>query len=442
MTTTEYAGVRRNSDGGSEYSWRDALPASMISKSELSIWSVLKKCIGKDLTRISIPVVFNEPLSFLQRLAEYMEYAELLEKANKCTDAVERFEYVAAFIVSSLSCNYMRLSKPFNPLWFETYELDRSEKSNYRFIAEQVSHHPPKSALHAESKSYEFDGVVSPRLKFWGTCIEVQPSGTFQLKLLNYSEIYTWKALNVTVHNIVMGQMYMQLANTNFKWNLININWDFFFQEGYLHVQCNTGLECKLSFKNNDNGPSRRSTFFQGYISKQEKILRAIYGNWTAFLATCDITNFEFRYNNWLEIGKQFFQNCSIPKDIPLIQGSKLIWKNHPRPSNSSAVSMYNFTSFTFLLNDPAGITDLLPPTDSRRRPDIRLLEAGQAEAAEKEKERLEIKQRQARALMRYTKEKLPKWFKKVNIISKDQLSWIFTYKYWNREYCDCEDIY
>ncbi|OZC08514.1 Oxysterol-binding protein [Onchocerca flexuosa] len=378
MTTTEYAGVRRNSDGGSEYSWRDALPASMISKSELSIWSVLKKCIGKDLTRISIPVVFNEPLSFLQRLAEYMEYAELLEKANKCTDAVERFEYVAAFIVSSLSCNYMRLSKPFNPLWFETYELDRSEKSNYRFIAEQVSHHPPKSALHAESKSYEFDGVVSPRLKFWGTCIEVQPSGTFQLKLLNYSEIYTWKALNVTVHNIVMGQM--------------------------------------------------------------EKILRAIYGNWTAFLATCDITNFEFRYNNWLEIGKQFFQNCSIPKDIPLIQGSKLIWKNHPRPSNSSA--MYNFTSFTFLLNDPSGITDLLPPTDSRRRPDIRLLEAGQAEAAEKEKERLEIKQRQARALMRYTKEKLPKWFKKVNIISKDQLSWIFTYKYWNREYCDCEDIY
>ncbi|VDK87608.1 unnamed protein product [Onchocerca ochengi] len=344
MTTTEHAGVLQSSDGDSEYNWRDALPASMISKSELSVWSVLKKCIGKDLTRISIPIVFNEPLSFLQRLAEYMEYAELLEKANKCKDAVERLEYVAAFIVSSLSCNYMRLSKPFNPLWFETYELDRSEESNYRFIAEQVSHHPPKSAFHAESKSYEFDGVVSPRLKFWGTCIEVQPSGTFQLKLSNYNEIYTWKAQNVTVHNIVMGQI--------------------------------------------------------------EKNLRAIYGNWTAFLAACDITNFECRYNNWLEIGKQFFQNCSIPKNIPLVQGSKLIWKNRPRPLNSSA--MYNFTSFTFLLNDPSGITDLLPPTDSRRRPDIRLLEAGQTEAAEKEKERLEIKQRQARALMKYTKEKLP----------------------------------
>ncbi|KAM3727376.1 Oxysterol-binding protein-related protein [Dirofilaria immitis] len=424
MTTTDHNAVlesRKLSGGDNEHNWRNTLPASMVSKSEISVWSVLKKCIGKDLTRISIPIIFNEPLSFLQRLAEYMEYAELLEKASKCIDATERFEYVAAFIVSSLSCNYMRLSKPFNPLWFETYELDRSKESGYRFIAEQVSHHPPKSAFHAESKNYEFDGVVSPRLKFWGTSIEVQPSGNFQLKFLNHNEIYTWKTLNVTIHNIVMGQMYMQL-------------------EGHLHIQCNTGLECKLSFKNNGNRPSRQSTFFQGCLSKQEKVLRAIYGNWTAFLATCDITNFEFRYDDWLETGKQFFQNCSVPNDIPLIQGSKLIWKNRPRPSNSSV--MYNFTSFTFLLNDPSGITDLLPPTDSRRRPDIRLLESGQVELAEKEKERLEVKQRQARALMKNTKEKSPKWFRSMNINSKDQLLWIFTYKYWNREYYECEDIY
>ncbi|VIO89159.1 Uncharacterized protein BM_BM10298 [Brugia malayi] len=422
MESTGHAadmGSGKMSSGDSVHSWRDTLPVSMVSKSELSVWSVLKKCIGKDLTRISVPVVFNEPLSFLQRLAEYMEYAELLERASKCADVTERFEYVAAFIVSSLSCNYLRLSKPFNPLWFETYELDRSDENGYRFIAEQVSHHPPKSAFHAESKSYEFDGVVSPRLKFWGTSIEVQPSGSFRLKFLNHNETYAWKTLNVTIHNIVMGQMYIQL-------------------EGHLLIQCNTGLECKLSFKNNDNGPSKQNTFFQGFISKQEKALRAIYGNWTTFLATCEITNFEFRYDDWLEIGRQFFQNCSAVEDIPLIQRSKLIWKSRPRPLNSS--SMYNFTSFTFLLNDPSGITNLLPPTDSRRRPDIRLLETGQAEAAEKEKERLEVKQRQARALMKKTREKLPKWFEKVT--SKDQLLWMFTYKYWNREYYDCEDIY
>lgn len=66
------------------------------------------------------------------------------------------------------------------------FQFCRSEESGYRFVAEQVSHHPPKSAFHTESKSYEFDGVVSPRLKFWGTCIEVQPSGNFQLKFLEF----------------------------------------------------------------------------------------------------------------------------------------------------------------------------------------------------------------------------------------------------------------
>ena len=39
-----------------------------------------------------MPVVFNEPLSFLQRVVEYMEYAELIEKASNCNDPVERLE--------------------------------------------------------------------------------------------------------------------------------------------------------------------------------------------------------------------------------------------------------------------------------------------------------------------------------------------------------------
>ena len=39
-----------------------------------------------------MPVVFNEPLSFLQRMSEYMEYAFLLDKADLCSDPVERMQ--------------------------------------------------------------------------------------------------------------------------------------------------------------------------------------------------------------------------------------------------------------------------------------------------------------------------------------------------------------
>jgi hypothetical protein len=44
-----------------------------------SLWSVLKHSIGKDLTRISFPVFFNEPTSMLQRMAEDMEFSECCE---------------------------------------------------------------------------------------------------------------------------------------------------------------------------------------------------------------------------------------------------------------------------------------------------------------------------------------------------------------------------
>lgn len=46
----------------------------------------------QELSKITMPVVFNEPLSFLQRVVEYMEYSDLIKKASDCNDPVERLE--------------------------------------------------------------------------------------------------------------------------------------------------------------------------------------------------------------------------------------------------------------------------------------------------------------------------------------------------------------
>lgn len=66
----------------------------MYIRNDFNIWSVLKNCIGKELSKITMPVVFNEPLSFLQRITEYMEYAHLLRIAGEQTDPVARMQYV------------------------------------------------------------------------------------------------------------------------------------------------------------------------------------------------------------------------------------------------------------------------------------------------------------------------------------------------------------
>lgn len=89
----------------------------------LNLWSIIKNCIGKDLSKIPMPVNFNEPLSMLQRLTEDFEYSELLDKAAQCKTVCEQLAYVAAFTISSYSTTSNRTGKPFNPLlgWFHGF---------------------------------------------------------------------------------------------------------------------------------------------------------------------------------------------------------------------------------------------------------------------------------------------------------------------------------
>ena len=71
---------------------RDKLPSKMIARANISLWSILKNCIGKELSKITMPVLFNEPLSFLQRLTENVAYIDLIDKANESSDPLERME--------------------------------------------------------------------------------------------------------------------------------------------------------------------------------------------------------------------------------------------------------------------------------------------------------------------------------------------------------------
>lgn len=55
---------------------RTTLPITSDNRPSVSLWAILKGSIGKDLTKISFPVYFNEPTSMLQRMAEDMEFSE------------------------------------------------------------------------------------------------------------------------------------------------------------------------------------------------------------------------------------------------------------------------------------------------------------------------------------------------------------------------------
>lgn len=60
---------------------RNTLPDPSEKERSVSLWSMIKDNIGKDLTRVCLPVYFNEPLSSLQKCYEELEYSYLLDRA-------------------------------------------------------------------------------------------------------------------------------------------------------------------------------------------------------------------------------------------------------------------------------------------------------------------------------------------------------------------------
>lgn len=72
--------------------------------------------------------------------AEDLEYDACLSVAASEQDSLKRIAYVAAFAMSNYSSTLGRIAKPFNPLLSESFEY--AVPGRYRFIAEQVSHHP------------------------------------------------------------------------------------------------------------------------------------------------------------------------------------------------------------------------------------------------------------------------------------------------------------
>jgi hypothetical protein len=76
------------------------LPFLKDPADKASVWKVLKDAVGKDLSKFCVPVYFNEPISMVQKVAEIMEYQEILNIADRTSDPVERLARVACFSIA------------------------------------------------------------------------------------------------------------------------------------------------------------------------------------------------------------------------------------------------------------------------------------------------------------------------------------------------------
>ncbi|CAJ1971837.1 unnamed protein product [Sphenostylis stenocarpa] len=381
---------------------RKKLPDPVEKEKGVSLWSMIKDNIGKDLTKVCLPVYFNEPLSSLQKCCEEMEYSYLLDRAyewGRRGNTLMRILNVAAFAVSAYASTEGRICKPFNPLLGETYEADFPDKG-FRFFSEKVSHHPMVVACHCEGTGWKFWGDSNLKSKFWGRSIQLDPVGILTLEF-DDGEIFQWSKVTTSIYNLILGKLYCD-------------------HYGTMRIQGNQDYSCKLKFKEQsiiDRNPHQVHGIVQ---DRNGKILSTLLGKWDDSMY----------YINGDYSGKG--------KGYESMSDAHLIWKRSKPPKFPTR---YNFTRFAITLNElTPGLTDKLPPTDSRLRPDQRHLENGEYEMANSEKLRLEQRQRQARKMQESGWE--PRWF------AKDKASGTYRYigGYWEARkhgnWNSCPDIF
>ncbi|XP_070767360.1 oxysterol-binding protein-related protein 3 isoform X4 [Enoplosus armatus] len=355
------------------------LPSSSPNNSTISLWNILRNNIGKDLSKVAMPVQLNEPLNTLQRLCEELEYSELLDRAANTQDPFQRMIYIATFVVSGYASSYYRTGgKPFNPILGETYECDRPDKG-FRFVAEQVSHHPPISACHAESKNFIFWQDVRCKNKFWGKSMEIVPVGTTHVTLPGFGDHYEWNKVTSCIHNILSGQ-----------------RWIEHYGEISIRNSSSDICQCKITFVKAKYWNSSVNEVEGTITDNKGKVIHRLFGKWHEAVF------------------------CGDPPS------ATCIWRAHAMPVDHE--QYYGFTKFAIELNemDPSWKL-LLPPTDTRLRVDQRLLEEGNLEAAEEHKQRIEQLQRERRRVLEDNNvTHQPKFFRK----SKDD-TWVSNNTYW-----------
>ncbi|XP_049902847.1 oxysterol-binding protein-related protein 3 isoform X2 [Epinephelus moara] len=358
---------------------RSRLPSPSPNNSTISLWNILRNNIGKDLSKVTMPVQLNEPLNTLQRLCEELEYSELLDRAANTHDPFERMVYIATFVVSGYASSFYRTGgKPFNPVLGETYECDRPDKG-LRFVAEQVSHHPPISACHAESKNFIYWQDVRCKNKFWGKSMEIVPIGTTHVTLPGFGDHYEWNKVTSCIHNILSGQ-----------------RWIEHYGEISIRNTSSDICQCKITFIKAKYWNSSVNEVEGAITDSKGKVVHRLFGKW---------------------------QEAVFCGDPP---SATCIWRANAMPLDHE--QYFGFTKFAIELNelDPS-MKLLLPPTDTRLRVDQRLLEEGNFEAAEEQKQRIEQLQRERRRVLEENNlTHQPKFFRK----SKDD-TWVSNNTYW-----------
>jgi hypothetical protein len=228
-----------------------------------------------------------------------------------------------------------------------------------------------------------------PTQKFWGKSAELNTSGRVRIHFPSTGDSFSWTIATSFLRNIIAGEKYVEPVGSM-----------------TIHHE-NTGEKAIVTFKANKGMFAGRSeeVTIQAFDSSGNPYPVSLSGKWTE---------------------KLMLEGVGSPKKF---------WEVKELVEN--AQTRYGFTKFAAALNEITPIEQgKIPTTDTRHRPDQRMVEEGRLDEAEAMKMRLEEAQRVRRKEMEDNGEAWqPKWFVKVREYADEEIWKIKTGKegYWER---------
>ncbi|ONK76924.1 uncharacterized protein A4U43_C02F1300 [Asparagus officinalis] len=381
-----------NPEGGTDDAEAEAAKGRWKQEDRDSHWKMMQKYIGSDVTSmVTLPVIIFEPMTMLQKMAELMEYSHLLNLADECEDPYMRLVYTSSWAISVYYA-YQRTWKPFNSILGETYEF--ANHNGITFIAEQVSHHPPIAAAHAENEHFTYDITSKVKTKFLGNSVEVYPVGRTRVTLKKSGVVVGLVPPPTKVNNLIFGRTWIDSPGEMVMTNLT------------------TGDKVVLYFQPCGwFGAGRYEV--DGYVyNSEEEPKMLMTGKWNESMS---------------------YQPCDMEGE-PL-PGTELkeVWRVAAAPENDK----FQYTHFAHKINSFDTAPKKLLPSDSRMRPDRYALEKGDMSKSASEKSRLEEMQRAEKR----TREAKglpfkPKWFNMTEEIVTTPWAELEVYEY-NGKYAE-----
>jgi hypothetical protein len=200
---------------GIEYEEETPVAEGSENNQSLILELIKQLKIGMDLTKIPIPAAFLEPRSLLEMYADLNSFPQLFSECSVPTTPCERMVAVLRWYFSAVSCK-TGVKKPYNPILGERFdcEWNLGEGGTTSFQAEQVTHHPPRSAYFIQNKTsgVYYAGDNCTRSGFFGTSVGVKNDGFSVMYLPAHNETYHMTFPDGFARGIIVGPMRFELG--------------------------------------------------------------------------------------------------------------------------------------------------------------------------------------------------------------------------------------